>query len=94
MTQRFEQDLADLRAVTASSSLFWLVALASSSRDMAVVVGLDVADSAAACRRTRCVGVEIGVVVDLHERLERDAEPLAVIEDAVVVIRESARARD
>src|SRR5215208_3783316 len=37
--------------------------------------------------------MQIGVVVDLDERLQRDAAPLAVVEDRVVVIGNAPRPR-
>ena len=60
---------------------------------MALKIGLDVANALRlAAERRR--GVEQGVVIELDERFERDAEPLAVIEQARGDDTESATARD
>ena len=54
---------------------------------MAVIVGLDRAETLRLAAKG-LAAVHVGVVVDLQEGLERDAEPLAVTEHAAVVIRQ------
>ena len=75
---------------TSSSSWPFCVALASSSDDMALEVGLDLAD-ALRLAAERLGRMQIGIVIELLERLERHAQPLAVIEQAVVVIGNAPR---
>ena len=60
--------------------------------DMPLIVGLD---GAQPLRLTaeRLAVVQVGVVVQLHERLERDPETLAVTEHPVMVVRKSPRTR-
>src|ERR1044071_4494685 len=41
----------------------------------------------------RVLRVQIGVVIDLDERLESNPQPLAVIKNAVMVIRDAPRSR-
>ena len=53
--------------------------------DVALVVGLHLA-KALRLASVRFTGMHIGVVVDLHERLEHHAEALAVIEHGVMMI--------
>ena len=59
--------------------------------DLALEIRLDVAE-ALRLAAERALRVQIGVVVDLDEGLERDAEPPAVIEQRVVVIGDAPRA--
>ena len=59
---------------------------------MPLVVGLDLA-VALRLAAERAAAVQVGVVVDLHERLERHAEPLAVAQHAAVVIGNAPRTR-
>ena len=59
---------------------------------MPLKIGLDVANALRlAAERRR--GVEQGVVIELDEGFERDAEALAVIEQGAVMIRNSPRPR-
>ena len=61
-------------------------------RNMALEVGPDLADPARLA--TECLGrMQVGIVVELLEGLELHAQPLAVIEQAVVVIGNPPRPR-
>ena len=57
---------------------------------MTVVVGFDRAQPLRLTAE-RLVAVQIGIVVDLHEWFERNAEALAVAEHSAVVIRQPPR---
>src|SRR5476649_103874 len=57
---------------------------------MAVVIGLD-GPQTLRLAAEGLAAVHIRVVVDLHERLERDAEPLAVTEHPPMVVRQAPR---
>ena len=72
-------------AETASSSLPCCVDLGEQLRDLPLKIGLDVAN-ALRLAAERLGRVQQRIVIELDERLERDAEPLAVIEQGAVVI--------
>src|ERR1035441_3343422 len=61
-------------------------------RNMALIVGLDGAE-ALRLAAEGVAAVNVGVVVNLDERFERQPEQLAIIQHAAVVIRNSPRAR-
>ena len=89
-SERLEQNLAILgRHVLIERAL--ARRLGQKLGDAAVEIGLDVADPLRlAAERRR--GMQISVVIELDERLERNPEATAIIEDGVMVIGNPPRA--
>ena len=88
--QRLEQDLLVLLG-HGIVEMALIGGLAEQLGDAAVEIGGDCA-IALRLAAERVVRVDIGVVIDLNERLERDFEALAIIEQRAVVIGNAPRA--
>ena len=89
--QRLEQDLLILcRHRVVERALFRR--LGQELGDAAVEIGLDVAD-ALRLAVERIGGMQIGVVVELDEGLERDPEAAAIVQDCVMMIGNPPRPR-